>query len=377
MNSDSSNSTIVWTVSDFVAAVNQTLDFAFPFQQIVGEVSNFKVSRNRWVYFDIKDEESSVRCFGSAFSLHTVIEDGMMVVIGGLPRLHPRFGFSVNFETLTPSGEGSIKRASNLLEAKLRKEGLFDDSRKRELPYPPKSIGLITSAESAAYHDFVKVLSERWSGVNIELVDVKVQGGDAETAIARAINALNASSDVEVIVITRGGGSKDDLIAFDSEILVRAVAASRIPTLVAIGHEVDISLSELAADRRASTPSNAAELLVPSKDQTLDLLSELREKVRIGLSARLYLENEHLEKFQSELKRTLIAQLEFAQSGLSQIRRLMVVLHPDSVLKRGYAIVRSGNMSVARIADIVEGDDVKIILQDGNADANITGIGVR
>src|SRR5690554_6110271 len=147
-------SDIVFSVSDFVGVLNQTLEHAYPNVVIVGELANFKVSKNRWVYFDLKDEYASVRFFGTVYNLPGPLEDGMMLQVRGNPRLHPLYGFSVSVQTIQPVGEGSLKKAAALLQAKLTAEGLFEESRKRPLPYPPARIGLITSGESAAYADF-------------------------------------------------------------------------------------------------------------------------------------------------------------------------------------------------------------------------------
>ncbi|HSC38637.1 MAG TPA: exodeoxyribonuclease VII large subunit, partial [Chitinophagaceae bacterium] len=261
------------SVSEFVALLNQTLEYAYPSIVVQGELANFKVSKNRWAYFDLRDETASVRFFGTVYQLPGPLEDGMVLAVKGTPKLHPLYGFSVTVQSMEPTGEGSIKKAAALLEAKLKAEGLFESSRKRSLPFPPKSIGLITSAESAAYRDFIKVITARWGGLEINLIDVQVQGEPAPAQIVAAITQLNQmASPPDVLVITRGGGSAEDLQAFSTEQVTRAVAASRIPTVVAIGHEVDVSLAELAADQRASTPSNAAELLVPSRRAVLKQL---------------------------------------------------------------------------------------------------------
>ncbi len=164
------------TYSDFVALLNQTLEFAYPSVSITGELANFRVSRGRWVYFDLKDNEASVKFFGTVYQLPGPLEDGLLLKVRGQPRLHPLYGFSVNVMSIQPAGEGSLRRAANLLRAKLAAEGLLDESRKRSLPYPPARIGLITSKQSAAYADFIKILDTRWRGVNIDLIDVQVQG---------------------------------------------------------------------------------------------------------------------------------------------------------------------------------------------------------
>mgnify|MGYP000100099152 CR=1 FL=1 len=148
----------VFSVSDFVAVVNQTLEFAYPSVLVQGELANFRVSKNRWVYFDLKDDYSSVKFFGTVYQMPGPLEDGMLVEVRGLPRLHPQYNFSVNVQSIRLVGEGSLKKAAALLKAKLAKEGLFDDERKRPLPYPPGKIGLIASSESAAYRDFIKII---------------------------------------------------------------------------------------------------------------------------------------------------------------------------------------------------------------------------
>ena len=256
-------------VSDFVALLNQTLEFAYPVVTVQGELANFRVSKNKWVYFDIKDQHATVRCFGTIYQLPGPLEDGMLIQITATPRLHPLYNFSLNIQAIAPVGEGSIKKAQSLLEAKLQKEGLFDTERKRLLPYPPTKIGLIASVESAAYKDFMKIINVRWVGLHIAVANVQVQGAAAVGQITSALKYLNEHMDLEAIIVTRGGGSPEDLAVFSTEQVTRAVAASRVPTLVAVGHEVDVSLAELAADVRASTPSNAAELLVPDRRDVL------------------------------------------------------------------------------------------------------------
>src|SRR5581483_12363015 len=153
---------IIFTPADFIAALNQTLEFAYPSVVIEGELSNFRVSKNRWVYFDLKDELASVPLFGTVYSLPGPLEDGLTIRVVGMPRMHPRFGFSVNFQSILPVGEGSLKKAADLLLQKLSAEGLFEPERKRPLPQIPETIGLVTAAGSAAAADFEKILNERW-----------------------------------------------------------------------------------------------------------------------------------------------------------------------------------------------------------------------
>lgn len=343
-------------VSEFVAVFNQTLEYAYPTVQVSGELANFRVSKNRWVYFDLKDEQASLRCFGTIYQLPGPLEDGMLITVRAQPRLHPLYNFSLNVQTIQVSGEGSLKRAADLLAAKLTAEGLFDVDRKRPLPYPPQRIGLIASVESAAYVDFTKILGSRWGGLIIDVMDVQVQGEPAGPQIIKAIERFNAAAQPpDVLVITRGGGSADDLAAFSTEPVVRAVAASRIPTLVAIGHEIDTSLAELAADRRASTPSNAAEILVPDRHEILaGLKTDRMELQRLALSLiKNHKQSLQLWRQQAELQ--LRHSLRRSFDDLTTASRLLTAFSPQKTLERGYAIVRQQGRVVRSAVNLKEG----------------------
>jgi len=364
--------TLVLQVSDFVALLNQTLEFAYPSVTVTGELSNFRVSKGKWVYFDLKDEFASVRCFGTVYVLPGPLEDGMLLNLRAVPRLHPQFGFSLNLSAIQPAGEGSIRRASELLAAKLTAEGLFAEERKRLLPYPPARIGLITSGESAAYADFMKILNVRWGGVEILHADVQVQGEVAPGQIVAAIEQLNSLAEPpDVLVITRGGGSAEDLQAFSTESVTRAVAASRVPTLVAIGHEVDLSLAELAADQRASTPSNAAELLVPDRNAMLQKLADVQELLGQEMAELLEAEQQILLAHQQLLGQNIEQILKHASLHLTAKTQLLEVLSPRAILQRGYAVVRKGKVVVHSTKELKKDDAVAVQLYDGIIDATV------
>lgn len=365
-------SDITLTVSEFVALVNQTLEYAYPNITITGELANFRVSKNRWVYFDLKDEQASVKCFGTVYQLPGPLEDGMLLAVKGAPRLHPLYGFSVNILSMQPTGEGSIKKAAALLQAKLTAEGLFDVARKRALPYPPTSIGLITSAESAAYRDFMKIINARWGGVVIALADVQVQGEPAVANIVAAIEQFNQlPTPPDVLVITRGGGSAEDLQAFSTEQVTRAVAASRIPTLVAIGHEVDISLAELAADQRASTPSNAAELLVPDRKAVLKHLEAQQKHLNHQLKQFFAAAQKHLELQADNLLRAATYQFETATQALRSRGQLLEAFNPQRALERGYAVVRLQGHTIRSGKKLKVGDELSVQLTDARLTSTI------
>jgi exodeoxyribonuclease VII large subunit len=366
------------SVSEFVAVFNQTLEYAYPSVLVTGEIANFRISKNRWVYFDLKDASSSVRFFGTTFQLPGPLEDGMKITVRGTPKLHNLYGFSVTAQAITLAGEGTIKKAAALLEAKLRKEGLFDEDRKRPLPYPPKSIGLITSGESAAYRDFMKILAARWGGVSIVHIDVQVQGEPAPAQISAAIRQFNEMADTpDVLVVTRGGGSADDLQAFSTEQVTRAVAASRIPTIVAIGHEVDFSLAELAADQRASTPSNAAELLVPDKRAVLQHLAAQRQQLRVVTDHAMHAARQHMLVQRKQLLQATQSVIERATQQLQLQRQLLAAYDPAAALQRGYAMVQKGDSVVLSAAELSKDDEIAVQLRDGSFTASVKRVTIN
>jgi len=365
---------VILTPSDFVALLNQTLEIAYPLVIIEGELSNFRVSKNRWLYFDLQDEASSVKFFGTVFSLPGPLEDGMVVQVVGAPRLHPRFGFSVNVQSVMPRGEGSIKKAADLLRAKLEKEGLFALERKRPLPAIPQAIGLITAANSAAYKDFTKIMDERWGGIEVYLADVYVQGAQAPQQIVNAIEYLNRQPGLaDLLVLTRGGGSAEDLAAFNDERVVRAVAASRIPTLVAIGHEVDLSLAELAADVRASTPTNAAQLAVPSRSEASTELKAVSSVLHNALERGVETESRKVGEGREYLTSQVFSLFDSLKTELSGTRKLIHIFDPRAALKRGYAIISKGGRHISSARDLKKGERLGIQLADGTIGATVTG----
>jgi exodeoxyribonuclease VII large subunit len=299
------------------------------------------------------------------------------VQVVGTPRLHPRFGFSVNFRSISAVGEGSIKKAADLLAQKLEAEGLFSPDRKRLLPPLPESIGLITAADSAAAADFIKIINERWGGLDITLADSLVQGEQAPVQLISAIEHFNQlPTPPDVIVMIRGGGSPEDLAAFSDERVVRAVAASRVPTIVAIGHEIDISLAELAADARASTPTNAAQIAVPDKRHELVLLG--RETIQLTKQLKL-IHAGHLEQASAwrEAVTSMVAGLlDQEKTKLANTKNLTRLLDPKGILKRGYAIVSRDGLYLTRASQIKGGDHLQLTFDDGKIQA-ITEKGVK
>lgn len=362
--------TPVFDVSGAVAVLNQTLDYALPTMTVVGELANYKIAKNRWVYGDIKDDGAKLRLFGTIYDLPGPLSDGMMIEVLARPQIHPQFGFSLNIIAIKPVGEGSIKKAANLLAQKLESEGLFDPARKRPVPYPPQRVGLIGSTQSAAYADFIKILNARWQGVDVDVYESQVQGDAAVEQLVSGLQYFGQRADVDVVVMIRGGGSADDLAAFSVEQVVREVASSRIPTCVAIGHEIDESLAELAADMRASTPSNAAELLFPDK-------SDMQDRLRMQHSRLAALVDHHLESkatqlasTRSDLVRAVEATLDEKLQHLQHAASLLEAIHPKTTLKRGYALVQSSDGKlVGSRKRVRSGDTLSLTFADGKVDA--------
>ncbi len=332
---------IIFTPSYLIEVLNQTLDYAYPSLEIEGEVASFKINQNKYVFFDLKDESASVNCFMSLFYLRQPLEDGMRVRAHARPQITKWGKFSLVIDRIVPVGEGSIKQAQEILREKLTNEGLFDASRKRALPYLPESIGVVSSEQAAGYADFIRILGERWGGLEILLRHTQVQGDSAADQIIEAIEKFNQMAEApELIAIVRGGGSADDLACFNDEKLVRAIAASRIPVVTGIGHEVDQSLSDLAADVAAATPSHAAQIIVPSRDDFIKLATEKVASVRTVALDRLADKARVVGELMGGVVSALDSRFQALGEVVSSFDRLLRSYNPERVLKRGYAIVR-------------------------------------
>jgi exodeoxyribonuclease VII large subunit len=353
---------LVLTPTECVALINQTLEVAYPTVLVEGEVSSFKVSREKYVFFDLKDDEVTLSCFMMAWQLRTELEDGMRVQILAAPRLTRWGKFSLTVRQVMPVGQGSIKRAFELLRAKLETEGLLDEARKRLLPTIPRRIAVISSIEAAGYADFMKILHARWGGIDVQVANIQVQGLAAIEQNIAAITHFNQQANpVDVLVIIRGGGSADDLATYNDEQLARTVAASRIPTLVGVGHEVDISLADLVADVRAATPSNAAQLVVPDRTDVLGQVEFLRGKLLREVDQVVASRQQQITHAEQQMSRTfdvsnlqhqiqhLQQQLHTSQqhalerciTNVKGLARTLRQVNPKLPLQRGYALVRN------------------------------------
>lgn len=373
------------TVTQFVELINTAL-VSLDTVTVEGEVEEYKIIQNKWVVFDLKDATSLVRCFMPKWNLRTEIEDGMLVRAVGQVKLRSKGFLSFVLDSVQPAGEGSLKRAFVLLQKKLEHEGLFAPARKRALPRFPQTIGLITSRDAAAYGDFLKVLKARQGGLTIYFLHTPVQGEEAPTAIIRALEQANTTlKNLDAIVLVRGGGSLEDLQAFNDERVVRAVAASRVPIIVGVGHERDETLAEYAADVRASTPSNAAELLVRTRIESLAAIDHARQRLRQAVQTALTRhrtviqravsrrfivaisqKKQRLGSIRQALSHHLAETLRRKQQQTDQLLRLLRSFSPETILNRGYSITRTkGGRVLKRAAQVKRGDQLMTQLSDG------------
>ncbi|MBW2197674.1 MAG: exodeoxyribonuclease VII large subunit [Deltaproteobacteria bacterium] len=269
----------IYTVSELTFKVKKLLEESYPFVWINGEISNFRVPASGHYYFTLKDEAAQINAVMFRNQNRTLIfdpEDGMNITgLGRISVYEPRGTYQIIFEYLEPKGTGAIQLAFEQLKTRLFEEGLFDEAHKTPLPFLPKKISIITSPTGAVVHDILKIINRRFSNLQIEIIPVKVQGDGAEHEIVSAIEMLNLRSNSDLAILARGGGSLEDFHAFNAEIVARAIFASNIPIISAVGHETDFCIADFVADLRAPTPSAAAELAVPLKQDLLKRVSEL------------------------------------------------------------------------------------------------------
>ncbi len=353
----------ILNVSEFHRLVNSAFDEKVGEVLVQGEVSDFRISGNKWISFNLKDEESALPCFASIYNISTPIEDGMKVKVLGKPKIYAKYGkYSFQIIALEPIGEGSIKKAYEKLLKKLESEGLFDEEFKAPLPKYPEKIGIITSKDGAALTDVRRVLAQRWGGFNLILKPTTVQGLSAELGVISAINYFNRHKIVDVIILTRGGGSLEDLQVFNSELMARAIFASKVPVIVAIGHERDTTIAELVADRRAATPSNAAQIAVPDRETISLELSSLENALKTQIQNNIKHVREIIKNSEALTKKLL----KDTKSKIEEYAKLLKTLSPEKVLDRGYSITKNSAGEIIKSnKNIAKGDKIETIFKDG------------
>ena len=354
----------VLTVSELTSLVRTSIESAFPDLWLEGEISNLRMPGSGHVYCTLKDESSQIRAVlfrSSALRVRFTLQEGMQVIVRGrLTVYEPRGEYQIVLDAVEPKGIGALQLAFDQLKERLGAEGLFDQSRKKILPAFPRTVGVITSLTGAAIRDILSVLQRRWPTLHVIIAPVQVQGEGAGRQIADALALLNEQGAAEVIIVGRGGGSLEDLWSFNEEVVARAIAASRIPVVSAVGHEVDITLADFAADHRAPTPSAAAEAVVPVLAEVVERLRELTVRTGQAMVRHCLIEHRRLDanvrglsqirfRIQEESQRTdettdrlkiLVAQrLAACREVVRARQRELAGLNPMLLVKRGLAMV--------------------------------------
>jgi exodeoxyribonuclease VII large subunit len=381
------------SVSELIALVNMTLDGAYPEVLVHGELMQANPWRNQLVFFSLKDKTSVVECMMPLVNFPKNIEVGMQVQISARPKLTQKGRFSLTAKYIRPLGEGALNRAFEILKAKLAAEGVFDEDRKRAIPDYPETIGIVTARKSAAAADMLKRLEERWPYAKVIIADTKVQGEQAPEMIERHIQLLNQKQ-IDVLIVARGGGSTEDLASFNDERVIRAIATSRTPTVVGIGHESNTCLAELAADIRASTPTHAAVLATPDRNEVLSELEQSRDSAFDSLQFQLDNYRESLQRAVQKLphlipinelsqtishfRRQIIyasKQLTASRSNvLGHFERELRLLDPKRSLARGFAIVSQSGQFIESVSSLDKSQNISLELSDGIINAEIINV---
>ena len=389
-----------------VSELNEYLKMLFEYDEILrnvyvkGEISNFTNHyKTGHFYFSLKDAGGAVKAVmfrSSAAKLKFMPENGMRVILGGRVSVFPRDGqYQIYAETMEPDGIGSLYIAYEQLKAKLEKEGLFAEFRKKPLPKMPKRIGIVTSPTGAAIRDMIHILGRRFPAAEIVLYPALVQGEAAPASIIRGIQYFNSKKDVDVLIVGRGGGSIEDLWAFNNENLVRTIAASEIPVISAVGHETDFTLCDFVADMRAPTPSAAAEIAVPDTAELLHRVSRTEERLSLAVFRNIEANRAHLKRLASARSMTspmnviddkrmalameeqrLASRMEALiakkRAGFIRDTAKLDALNPLAVIARGYSAIFDENGALIKsVSQTKEGDALSFMVTDGKIRAEV------
>jgi exodeoxyribonuclease VII large subunit len=392
----------IFAVAEINARVREMLEGEFPAVAIAGEVSNLRVPASGHVYFKLKDASAQIAAVlfrSDARRVDFDLEDGAQVIARGTLTLYDAQGsYQLVARSLEPAGRGDLERALRLLTARLREEGLFDAARKRPLPRYPHRVAVVTSSTGAAVRDILSTIGRRFPCVEVLMVPVQVQGDAAPGQIIRALDVISERGDVDVVILGRGGGSIEDLAAFNDEGVARAIHRCRVPVVSAVGHETDVTIADFVADVRAATPTMAGEIVVPARVEVLVRIAGLEGAARAALSGRVeharrrvdaFIRSyalgqvrgriEHaMQKLDHAAHRPSRAQamaLMHARTHVAALDARLSGLNPCDVLRRGYAVVldAAGGGALTCAADAVRAGDVHLVFNDGAASARVTG----
>lgn len=391
----------VWTVSELNKYIRELFEVDYRLQDLAvsGEISNFTRARSGHLYFTLKDDRCQLKCVmwrSLAERLRFLPEDGDAVVVGGRISVYEAGGiYQLYADHIEPAGRGNLALAFEQLKASLAAEGLFDPTTKRPIPAFPRKIGVVTSADGAALRDILNVLRRRCPLVAVLVAPTLVQGPEAPAQIVRALQWLDGRDDLDTIIIARGGGSMEDLWAFNDEGVARAIFAARRPIISGIGHETDFTIADFVADLRAPTPSAAAELAVPSLEEIRPALDQLQaalvvainsiieqkrwqvqvlSRAMLHLSPRTALDNnrQQIDVLLTRMDQALQRRLERQRGRLAVAEAGLTAVSPLATLSRGYAIVRDQHGRIVRsVQAVANGDIITVQVADGHFDATV------
>ena len=349
---------------------------------VTGEISNLKYHSSGHLYFSISDENSKINCFFPAQyarGLHYELGDGLAVIIHGYLNVYKKGGtYTLFIRSIELAGEGKLAMAFQMLKENLDAEGLFDPAHKKPIPRFPRRIGIVTSNTGAAVRDIIKIIESRTSLTDMIVFPVLVQGSEAAADIAATIDMINRDfDDIDTLIVGRGGGSMEDLWAFNEEIVARAIYRSRIPVISAVGHEIDFTIADFVADRRAETPTAAAKMAVPNIRELMQRAESWQNSLMADLKKKVSYADLRAEKLFAEMRHVLQGRVNAYRHELESCRLLLDENHPYRVLRKGYAVLEdAAGRNLASIGDLRDGQSYRLKLKDGSATFRVTELAV-
>ena len=385
------------SVSELTNYIKRVIEENFEQVRIIGEISNFKAHASGHWYFTLKDKNAQISCTmwkGLNNYVFFTPQDGMQIVVTGKVTVYPpRGNYQLDVKSMKPAGEGELQKAFEQLKRKLFDEGLFDDENKRPIPKFPAKIGIVTGTDTAALKDMLSVAERRYPILELIIAPTRVQGEGAAEQIAASIENLNQHKDIDLIIIARGGGSLEDLWAFNEEIVARAIYKSKIPIISGVGHEIDFTIADFVADLRAPTPSAAMEIATPNKDEIIGFLEEISDNNKNYISEKIenlkyelnYLNKSYGFKNITNLINTkkqtidnyifriqvIIANfLKSNKNNLSLFSKIILSNNVNSILKKGFVLIEQDEKIIKRKTELKIDRGLELKFYDGNVSLN-------
>ena len=387
----------IFTVSELTQSIKFVLESAFDNISVEGEISNFKSHVSGHWYFNLKDENAVINCtMWRGFNNYVFFtpQDGMKIIVSGRLTVYPpRGSYQIDVRSMKPAGEGELQAAFERLKQKLKSEGLFDSERKRAIPYFPSKIGIVTAIDGAAIRDMISVAERRFPLVELIIIPTKVQGSGAAEDIVDSLNKLNKIKDIDVIILARGGGSIEDLWAFNEEIVARAIYKSRVPVITGIGHEIDFTIADFVSDLRAPTPSVAMELATPDKQELKNAIEYFVQKVEESLIEKIqeyrqriddvvdsYMFRYPMEKVRSfyqkidnlfyKISQQIDRKILLSEREIQKYFSIISSYDIEKTLKKGFTLIKQDDKFVTRKQMFLSSNPVTIKFYDGEIKLN-------